>query len=61
VETVIKAERERVEPQIEELKEKLAGKRAFVSAGQSRAVGIPNLLADLGMDIVGSLHITMTK
>lgn len=53
VETVIKAERERVEPKIEELKEKLAGKRAFVSAGQSRAVGIPNLLADLGMDIVG--------
>lgn len=53
VETVIKTERERVEPKIEELKEKLAGKRVFVSAGQSRAIGIPNLLADLGMDIVG--------
>lgn len=53
VETVIKAERERVEPKLEELREKLAGKRAFVSAGQSRAVGIPNLLADLGIDIVG--------
>ncbi len=53
VEAVIKAERERVEPKIAELKEKLAGKRAFISAGQSRAVGIPNLIADLGMDIVG--------
>lgn len=53
VETVIKAERERIEPKLRELKEKLAGKRAFVSAGQSRAVGIPNLLADLGIDIVG--------
>ncbi len=53
VEAIIKEERERVEPKIEELKEKLAGKRAFVSAGQSRAVGIPNLLADLGMEIVG--------
>jgi nitrogenase molybdenum-iron protein alpha chain len=53
VEEVIKTERERVEPKIAELKEKLAGKRAFISAGQSRAVGIPNLIADLGMDIVG--------
>lgn len=53
VEIVIKEERERVQPKIDELKEKLEGKTAFVSAGQSRAVGIPNLLADLGVGIVG--------
>jgi len=53
VEKVIGEERKRVEPKIEELKEKLEGKRVFVSAGQSRAVGIPNLLADLGMDVIG--------
>lgn len=53
VETVIEEERERVEPKIKELREKLGGKRVFISAGQSRAVGIPNLLADLGMEIVG--------
>lgn len=52
-EEVIKAERERIQPKVEELKEKLQGKRAFVSAGQSRAIGIPNLLADLGIEIVG--------
>lgn len=53
VEKVIEEERARVEPKIDELKEKLEGKRVFVSAGQSRAVGIPSLLADLGMDVIG--------
>ena len=53
VEKVIKEERERVEPKIIELKEKLLGKKVFVSAGQSRAIGIPNLLADLGLEIIG--------
>lgn len=53
VEVVIKEERERIQPKVDELREKLEGKTAFVSAGQSRAVGIPNLLADLGIKIVG--------
>ena len=53
VEILIKEERERIQPKIDELKEKLEGKTAFVSAGQSRAIGIPNLLADLGIEIVG--------
>lgn len=53
VEELIKEERERAQPKIDELREKLEGKTAFVSAGQSRAIGIPNLLADLGIDIVG--------
>lgn len=51
--SLIKSERERIQPKIDEIKEKLKGKNAFVSAGQSRAVGIPNLLADLGVEIVG--------
>jgi nitrogenase molybdenum-iron protein alpha chain len=53
VEIIIKEEHKRVEPKIQELKEKLEGKKAFVSAGQSRAIGIPNLLADLGLEIIG--------
>jgi nitrogenase molybdenum-iron protein alpha chain len=53
VESIIKSERERIQPKVDEIKEKLGGKKAFVSAGQSRAIGIPNLLADLGIDIVG--------
>lgn len=53
VEALIKEERERVEPKIEEIKEKLNGKKVFVSAGQSRAIGIPNILADLGLELVG--------
>lgn len=52
-EEVIKAERERIQPKVDELREKLEGKTAFVSAGQSRAIGIPNLLADLGVELVG--------
>ena len=52
-ENIIKAEREKIQPKIDEIKEKLAGKTAFVSAGQSRSIGIPNLLADLGIKIVG--------
>lgn len=53
VEEIIKEERERIQPKIDVIKEKLEGKTAFVSAGQSRSVGIPNILADLGIDIVG--------
>ncbi|MDP3441886.1 MAG: nitrogenase component 1, partial [Ignavibacteria bacterium] len=52
-EKVIKEERERIQPKIDEIKEKLEGKTAFVSAGQSRAIGIPTILADLGIEIVG--------
>lgn len=53
VEKLIKEERKRVEPKLKEIREKLEGKRVFVSAGQSRAIGIPNILADLGLEIVG--------
>jgi nitrogenase molybdenum-iron protein alpha chain len=52
-EELIAAERKRVQPKIDEIKKILKGKRAFVSAGQSRAIGIPNLLADLGIEIIG--------
>jgi nitrogenase molybdenum-iron protein alpha chain len=53
VEKIIAEERKRVEPKVAELKQKLKGKRVFVSAGQSRAIGIPSLLADLGLELIG--------
>lgn len=53
VEILIKEERERIQPKIDEIKEKLEGKSAFVSAGQSRAIGIPVILSDLGIEIKG--------
>ena len=53
VERLIRDERRRVSPKIDVLRKQLAGKKVFVSAGQSRAIGIPNLVADLGLEIVG--------
>jgi nitrogenase molybdenum-iron protein alpha chain len=53
IEEVIKEERERIQPRVDEIKKRLEGKTAYISAGQSRAIGIPNLLADLGISIVG--------
>lgn len=53
VEKIIAEERKRVEPKVAGLKQKLEGKKVFVSAGQSRAIGISNLLADLGLELIG--------
>ncbi|MDR3222317.1 MAG: hypothetical protein LBT66_01085 [Methanobrevibacter sp.] len=52
-EELIKSERDKIQPQINIIKEKLEGKTAFISAGQSRAIGVPSLLADFGMKILG--------
>ena len=53
VEKLIAEERKRVMSKIEALRKKLANKTVFVSGGQSRAIGIPNLVADLGLKILG--------
>jgi nitrogenase molybdenum-iron protein alpha chain len=53
VEELIKSERARVQPKIDKIKEKLEGKTAFISAGQVRALGIANIIADLGMKLEG--------
>ena len=53
VEALIAEERKEVAPKIAALKKKLAGKTVFISAGQSRAIGIPNLTADLGLRVIG--------
>ncbi|MDR3063071.1 MAG: hypothetical protein LBU40_02895 [Methanobrevibacter sp.] len=52
-EALIKSERARVQPRIDEIKEKLKGKKVFVSAGQVRSLGIANIIADLGMELEG--------
>jgi len=53
VEELIRSERDKIQPKIDLIRKELEGRTAFVSAGQSRAIGITNLLADFGMDIIG--------
>lgn len=52
-ETLIHEELNQVEPQVRDLRDKLAGKRVYISGGQSRAVAIPLLAADLGLQLIG--------
>ncbi|PWB49672.1 MAG: nitrogen fixation protein NifE [Candidatus Methanoperedenaceae archaeon] len=53
VEQVIAREHTTVLPKIEKLKNKLKGKRVYISGGQSRAAFIPSLLDELGLKLVG--------
>ena len=53
VEALIDEERKAVKPKIRRFRKKLSGKTVFVSAGQSRAIGIPNLAVDLGLKLIG--------
>ncbi|MDP4176713.1 MAG: nitrogenase component 1 [Bacillota bacterium] len=54
-EKVIKEEEEALKPQIENLQKLIANinPRIFISAGQARALGLPLLAADLGIEISG--------
>lgn len=54
VEALIKAERKRIAPQLEGLRSKLKGKRAYVSAGAAHGHSLLSLLSELDMDIVGA-------
>ncbi|MDD1724791.1 MAG: hypothetical protein LUQ07_06660 [Methanospirillum sp.] len=53
VERLIAEEHKRIQPKLDALRARLKGKTVFISAGQWRAIGIPNLVADLGLRIVG--------
>ena len=54
VETLIAAEHARIEPQLEEIRRALKGKRIFVSAGQARAMTFSALAKELGFELVGT-------
>jgi nitrogenase molybdenum-iron protein alpha chain len=53
-EKLIAAEHARVEPQLEEIRKALKGKRVFVSAGQARAMTFSALANELGFELVGT-------
>jgi nitrogenase molybdenum-iron protein alpha chain len=55
VEDFIKKEHERVQPKIDELKEKLKGVKGFVATGSSYAHGIITVLRELGIEVDGSV------
>lgn len=54
VEELIKSEKERIYPELEELRGKLKGKRAYVTAGAAHGHSLISLLSDLGMEVVGA-------
>lgn len=58
VEKVIAEERKRIEPELTELRQKLAGKRVFITTGSSVSQSLASIVTDLGLKIVGqaSLH-----
>jgi nitrogenase molybdenum-iron protein alpha chain len=58
VEDLIKAEHERIRGDLEQVREELRGKRAYIFAGDSYAHSIANMLLDLGLDLAGitTLH-----
>lgn len=58
VEQLIVSEHERIQPELEELKEKLKGKKVYVISGNSFAHNISNITKDLGLEIAGftTLH-----
>lgn len=53
-EALIARERTRVQPQIDELRRVLKGKRVFVSAGQARAMTFSALASELDFELVGT-------
>lgn len=54
VEDFLKEEKEKYLPQIEELRKKLAGKTAYVTAGASHGHSLIAMLSELGMKAVGA-------
>ncbi|MBC2580723.1 nitrogenase component 1 [Clostridium sp. DJ247] len=54
VEELIKSERERIAPELEELRAKLKGKRAYVTAGAAHGHSLLGLIRDLGLEVVGA-------
>ncbi|TCL60018.1 nitrogenase molybdenum-iron protein alpha chain [Kineothrix alysoides] len=57
-EKVIAQEHERIAPQLQEIREKLKGKKVYVFAGDSFAHSLANLAIDVGLELVGitTLH-----
>lgn len=58
VEKLIEEEHRRIQPELEELKKDLSGKRVYIYAGDSYAHNMASLVSDLGMEICGitTLH-----
>lgn len=54
VEEVIISERERIRPQLEELRESLQGKRIYVLAGASYVHNMISITNDLGLEVIGA-------
>lgn len=54
VEEIIKEEHERVMPKLEEYREKLKGKTAYITAGAAHGHAIIALLRELGLDVHGA-------
>ena len=57
-EKVIEEEHARIQPELDELKARLKGKKAYVMAGDTFAHNLANLARELGMELVGitTLH-----
>jgi nitrogenase molybdenum-iron protein alpha chain len=53
VEKVIASEKEKIAPQLEDLRKKLSGKTAFVAAGGPLAYSFMGMLEDFGMKLLG--------
>jgi nitrogenase molybdenum-iron protein alpha chain len=58
VEDVIKSEHERIQPELEKLREELKGIKVYIYAGDSYAHNMGSIMADLGVEIAGitTLH-----
>jgi nitrogenase molybdenum-iron protein alpha chain len=54
VEKLIADEKQRIAPKLAELREKLAGKKAFIGAGDGHGHSIVAIIKELGMQLVGS-------
>ncbi|MDP4178836.1 MAG: nitrogenase component 1 [Bacillota bacterium] len=54
-EEVIKEEHERIKPKLDDLKEKLKGKKIYIMAGDSIVQSYASIANSLGLEIVGSL------
>lgn len=54
VEILIEKERERISEELEDIKDKLKGKRVYVSAGAAHGHSLLALLSDLEMEVVGA-------
>lgn len=54
VEELIKSERERITPELEELRQKLKGKKVYVTAGAAHGHSLLALLRELDLEIAGA-------